>query len=185
MCSRGGCGVTVQGDRTEGQGSSAPAHPGSVPTPAKRPHPTAQNQLPVSPPTLETVPVPCSHLARRDMVRSLGHIHRSEEPPSTASVIAGHPGHEFGDTSAPLTVTDPAQQGWQSLCFQMPTESWSFQPGCRGKKQQKFPKNQPGKSFVCGIERVRSRNVTSVTGWILRRRSLQPPPSQEGSTAWM
>lgn len=85
------------------------------------------------------------------MVRSLGHIHRSEEPPSTASVIAGHPGHEFGDTSAPLTVTDPAQQGWQSLCSQMPTESWCFQPDCRGKNNKKSLKISPGKALFVGL----------------------------------
>lgn len=34
-------------------------------------------------------PDPFSYLARRDMVLSPGHIHRSELPPTTASVIAG------------------------------------------------------------------------------------------------
>lgn len=140
--------------RVTGQRDRAPQRlhtPALSPPRQNVPIPMAQNQLPVSPPTLGTVPVPCSHLARRDMVRSLGHIHRSEEPPSTASVIAGHPGHEFGDTSAPLTVTDPAQQGWQSLCFQMPTESWSFQPGCRGKNNKKSLKISPGKALFVGL----------------------------------
>lgn len=97
-----------------------------------------------------TVPVPCCHLARRDMVLSLGHIHRSEEPPSTASVIAGHPGLEFGDSRAPLTVTSATQRGPQPLCSQVPREEWSFRPGCRGKTTKSL-KITLGKALFVGL----------------------------------
>lgn len=67
------------------------------------------------------------------MVLSLGHIHGSEEPPSTALVIAGHPGHQFGVTGAPPRLS-PTRPGRDFNHF-APNEASSQ---AVGKKQQQM-----------------------------------------------
>lgn len=135
---------------------------------AKPPHSTAPKQFLVSSKgrthvTTHFEGCPCCHLARRDMVLSLGHIHRSEEPPSTASVIAGHPGTGLG-TPEPAGRHPPSTAGTSVTLLPKPVKKWSFQPGCRGKMRKKSLKITPGKGFICGIKRVWSRDGTLVTG---------------------
>lgn len=196
---------------------------------AKRPHPTGANPNPNvprggtgaaappgdSPPSrtssIPVTPAPSSHLARRDMVLSLGHIHRSELPPTTASVITGCRGDPGTGGASLVTPVLPRRaltqhvQGGKAvtsllrLCSPtaaMPTKvPRCFQPGCkRGKKNPKNPKspqNHAGQGFIFGIKRKWEQGEKQECHFSrclsIAHETREPtaaiPPSQEGSAA--
>lgn len=159
-----GGGITLQGDKDRG---TAPG-PCSVPTAPLREFRSKHSKT--SPPngTEPTAGVPhgCHHppwaLSPCPAVTWLGGTwfchwgtstgQRSRPAPRLSSPAT--PG-QSGDTRAPLAVTNPAQQGLQSLCCQVPMGKGSFQPGCREKKKNQTTKKSlkitPGKALFMGL----------------------------------
>lgn len=128
--------------------TSKVAGPPPPPTPQDQQHPT--------------VPAPSSHLARRDMVLSLGHIHRSELPPTTVLVITGGPGDRLCTLGRSLTLLlCPGSQ----IAVMLVTVTRCFQPGCRETNPK--PSTHTGQGFSFDMKRSgsreRNRNVTSAT----------------------
>lgn len=149
------------------KGRTGVAAPASPPL-AMHPHPP-----PSSLPHQRHPAAPCSHLARRDMVLSLGHIHRSELPPTTASVIAGcrgDTGTEFGLTGAAPMRDDSihlgSQSPWSQIAATPMKVTWCFQPGCWGKKNTKPSKTHKislGRALVLALRGMRAGRGTGMS----------------------